>query len=133
MLEVKKLYQSIHTTNTDAAKGKVKIFNEFLFRDLSDVYMQWEVIADGKPIQTGRINNLKVAPLQSTNLVIPYTIPSDDKEYFLNVYYKTKKKDGLVDADWEIAKDQILIKSSQPDNKMTSGSPKWSSATKEQS
>ncbi|WP_407486520.1 glycoside hydrolase family 2 TIM barrel-domain containing protein [Elizabethkingia anophelis] len=122
MLEVKKLYQSIHTTNTDAAKGKVKIFNEFLFRDLSDVYMQWEVIADGKPIKTGRINDLRAAPLQSTNLTLPYTIPSDNKEYFLNVYYKTKKKDGLVDADWEIAKDQILIKSSQPDNKMTSGS-----------
>ena len=51
MLEVKKLYQSIHTTNIDAAKGRVKIFNEFLFRDLSDVYMQWEVIADGKPIK----------------------------------------------------------------------------------
>lgn len=117
MLEVKKLYQSIHTTNIDAAKGRVKIFNEFLFRDLSDVYMQWEVIADGKPIKTGRINDLRVAPLQSTNLALSYTIPSDDKEYFLNVYYKTKKKDGLINADWEIAKDQILIKSSQSDSK----------------
>lgn len=72
--------------------------------------------------KTGRINDLRVAPLQSTNLALSYTIPSDDKEYFLNVYYKTKKKDGLINADWEIAKDQILIKSSQSDSKTISAS-----------
>lgn len=54
--------------------------------------------------KTGRINDLRVAPLQSTNLALSYTIPSDDKEYFLNVYYKTKKKDGLINADWELPK-----------------------------
>ena len=38
------------------------------------------------------------------------------KEIFLNVYYKTKKEEGLIPADWEIAKDQLTLYSHLDNN-----------------
>jgi beta-galactosidase len=39
------------------------------------------------------------------------------KEIFLNVYYKNKKDEGMVPADWEVAKDQLVLYSHINENK----------------
>jgi beta-galactosidase len=36
--------------NADAANGKIRVFNEYFFRDLSHLYLEWEMIADGIPV-----------------------------------------------------------------------------------
>jgi beta-galactosidase len=110
MLEVKKEYQNIFTFPADIMVGKIKIYNENFFKDLSDVYMDWELVADGKVIQSGKVENLKLAPHDTGFVNLNYKLPKVGyKEIFLNVYYKTKKEEGLIPADWEIAKDQLTL------------------------
>ncbi len=38
--------------------GKIKVYNENFFKDLSDVYMDWELISDDI-IQKGKYESLK--------------------------------------------------------------------------
>ncbi len=119
MLEVKKEYQNIFTLPGDVMVGKIKVYNDNFFKNLDDVYMDWELVADGKIIQKGKIENLQVAPHDTALLNLNYKLPKVGyKEIFLNVYYKTKKDEGLVPADWEIAKDQLVLYS-HPDNNIT--------------
>lgn len=103
-------YQNIHTTGIDPMVGKVQVYNEHFFTDLKGVYLQWEVVADGKIIQQGKVDDLNVAPQQKKELTIHYRLPRMAyKDVFLNVYYKTKKAANLVPADWVVAKDQITV------------------------
>ncbi|MEP7230510.1 MAG: glycoside hydrolase family 2 TIM barrel-domain containing protein [Ginsengibacter sp.] len=110
MLEVKKQYQNIHTSPSDLMTGKIKVYNENFFKDLSDVYLDWELIADGAIIQKGKYESLNIAAQDSGIVDLHYPLPKVGyKEIFLNVYYKTKNGEGMVPANWEIAKDQLTL------------------------
>ena len=119
MLEVKKEYQNIFTFPGDLMNGKIKIYNDNFFKDLEDVVLDWELVGDGKIIQKGKEESLHVAPHDTALIDLHYTLPREGyKEVFLNVYYKTKKDEGLIPADWEIAKDQLTVYS-HLDDKIT--------------
>ena len=110
MLEVKKIYQNIFTTPADLKNGKIKIYNENFFKDLQNVYLEWELIGDGKVIEKGKNEVLNVLPQQTSILDLHYKTPvSGYKEVFLNVYYKTKSAEGFIPANWDIAADQLVI------------------------
>lgn len=112
MYEVGYFYQNIWTTPSDLSKGEVKVYNENFFRDLSNYYMEWTVMADGEAVQTGIVSDLKVAPQQTA--VVKLDIRSEklcpNKELLLNVAYKLKNSEPLLAAGSEIAKDQLTIK-----------------------
>ncbi len=108
--EVRYQYQNIHTTGIDPMTGKVQIYNENFFKDLSNVYMEWQVVADGKVIQKGKIDKIEVEPHEKKELTIHYRLPKMAyHDVFLNVYYKTKEEKDLVPAGWMVAKDQITV------------------------
>ena len=111
MLEVKKQYQNIFTSPVDLMTGKIKIYNENFFKNLRDVYLDWELTADGKIIEKGKVESLNVQPHETGLVDLPYKLPDSKKykEVFLNVYYKTKPAEGFVTANWEIAKDQLMV------------------------
>ncbi len=121
MEEAKYFYQNIHTTWADVASRKVRVFNENFFTDLSNVYLEWALIADGKQIEKGRITKLKVKPQEREELKIPFSSSLDKyNEVFLNLVYKRKKAKDLVPANWEVAKDQLVVKKdSRPDINLT--------------
>lgn len=110
MLEVKKIYQNIHVTGSDPMTGKIKVFNENFFKNLDGVYMDWELVADGKVIKRGRLDELGIGPREQKLIDLHYGLPRVGyREVFLNVYFRTKRAEGLVPADWEMAKDQITV------------------------
>ena len=117
MLEVKKEYQNIFTFPSDLMTGKIKVYNENFFKDLKDVFMDWELVADGKVIQNGRDESLTIGPRETVTVNLNYKLPKAVyKEVFLNVYYRTKKDEGIIPADWEIAKDQMTLDSHLDNN-----------------
>jgi beta-galactosidase len=119
MLEVKKLYQNIFTFPADIMVGKIKVYNDNFFKNLDDVYLDWELVGDGKIIQTGKYESLDVASHDTALVDLNYKLPRMNyKEVFLNVYYKNKKAEGMLPSDWEIAKDQLTLYS-HLDNKTT--------------
>src|SRR5665213_3173507 len=119
MLEVKKEYQNIFTFPSDMMIGKIKVYNDNFFKTLDDVYMDWELVADGKVIQKGKYENLHIAPHDTALVDLHYKLPRMGyKEIFLNVYYKNKKIEGILPADWEVAKDQLALYSHLDENKI---------------
>ena len=109
MYEVGYYYQNIWTTGEDLDSGKLKIYNENFFRDLSAYYMEWTVLHNGKAEQTGRVETLDVAPQQTIDVQLPIGGFCKHCEWLLNVSYKLKNNEGLLPAGFEVAKQQLVI------------------------
>ncbi|MDE5611104.1 MAG: DUF4981 domain-containing protein, partial [Odoribacter sp.] len=103
MYEVKKVYQSIWTTPVDLAKGVVNVYNENFFTDLSDYYMEWQVLADGEPVLSGVVGDLNVGPQETKTVALGYQLPKTSQELLLNVAYKLKKSKQLMSAGYVLA------------------------------
>jgi beta-galactosidase len=111
MYEVRKAYQSIWTTPADLDRGEVRVYNENFFTDLSDYYLEWQLLADGEPVEQGVVDNLNVPPGATVPVAIPYhrdRAPAG-KELLLNVAYKLKCARQLLDAGHVIARDQLHL------------------------
>lgn len=109
MYEVGYYYQNIWTTPADLAQGEVNVYNENFFRDLSAYYMEWVVLADGKAVRSGRVENLNVAPHQTAKIKLDLGKVCKCKEWLLNVTYRLKQKEGVLPAGYAVAKDQLVL------------------------
>lgn len=109
MYEVGYCYQNIWTTPVDLAQGEVNVYNENFFRDLSAYYMEWVVLADGKAVRSGRVENLNVAPHQTAKIKLDLGKVCKCKEWLLNVTYRLKQKEGVLPAGYAVAKDQLVL------------------------
>ena len=108
--EVKYYYQNIWTTPTNLSEGKVKVYNENFFKDLSDVTLNWVLLNNGVPVRDGVVNNIDVQPGETAQVTIPYGEISDEGEWLLNVSYTLKDADGLLPAGFEVAKEQFKLR-----------------------
>lgn len=109
MYEVGRIYQDIWTTPGDFQNGEISIYNENFFRDLSAYYLEWEVLKGGKVIRTGRVDNLNVAPQQTSKLKLDLGKTCECDEWLLNVSYKLKNREGLLPAGHAVAKNQLTL------------------------
>ncbi|MBN2166771.1 MAG: DUF4981 domain-containing protein [Marinilabiliaceae bacterium] len=109
--EVGYFYQSIWTTPVNLAKGEIQVFNENFFKDLSNYFLEWQLLADGNIVESGVVNNIDVAPQQKTIVKLEYSLAEKLKnnELLLNVSYKLKTAESLVPAGYILAKDQLVI------------------------
>ena len=73
MYEVGYWYQDIWT---ERAEGGVTVYNEHFFRDLSAYRMEWTLLRDGRPVRTGTVETLAVAP--QARVKVPVAIGSCD-------------------------------------------------------
>ena len=110
--EVGYYYQSIWTTPVDLKNGQIEVYNEYFFRDLSNIYLEWELLADGKVLKTGIVNDLKVTPQQrvKVDLGLKVSPELDANEVFVNVAYKLKEGEQLVPAGYALARQQLAVK-----------------------
>ena len=108
--EISYYYQNIWTTPADLASGKLKVYNENFFRDLSDLNLDWVVLNNGVPVRSGRIDNINVAPGKTESISIPYGEISGEGEWLLNVDYTLKNAERLLPAGHSIAREQFLLK-----------------------
>ena len=110
MAEVKHQYQNIWVSPVDLSKGKIKVYNENIFTDLSNYLLSWRLIENGQAVDSGVIDNLDVAPGQSREISLGYSIPAGEKEVMLNVDFITKKEQNLVAAGTTLASHQLEIR-----------------------
>ena len=109
MYEVGYFYQNIWTSPVDIKNGEISIFNEYFFRDLSAYYLEWELLKGGKVMRSGRVEDLNIAPQQSTQIKLPIGKTCQCTEWLLNVSYKLKNTEGLLDAGHTVAKQQLVV------------------------
>ena len=116
MYEVGYFQQSIWTTPSNMQTGEVKIYNENFFIDLSNYYLEWQLIENGKAVQTGIVYSLNVNAQQTVTTKLDYDLTkvSADNEVFLNVAYKLKNNDKLLPAGFVVARDQLVIQDYKP-------------------
>lgn len=108
--EVRYQYRNILTSAVDAAQGRVKVYNENFFKDLSQYRLLWTVEIGGDAVSSGVVENLGTAPQKTEELKLDIpSIPKCDEDIFLNISYQLKSSDGLLPAGYEVAYDQLLI------------------------
>ncbi len=120
--EVGYIYQNIWVKPVDLQKGEISIYNENFFRDLSDFYAEWQLLANGEVLQSGIINDLKVGPQQTVNQKLNYTLDNicPCKEVLLNVAFKLKNTETLLPAGFAVAQQQLSVREYKaPENLLT--------------
>ena len=104
--------QNIWTRGDDVANGKIKIYNENFFIDLSKYALKWNIQACGQVIKSGFIETLPAtSPQKETALALPYSsaqLPANS-ELFLNVEYVLKNRDGILPAGFTVSRQQLTI------------------------
>ena len=111
--EVQRQYQSIWTTPVDLAQGRVEVYNENFFIGLDAYEMEWQLLADGRVVKAGRIGDLDVAPQQRRAYTLGFTAADfcpQAKEILVNVAYKLKEKQPLLDIGHTVAKQQFVLR-----------------------
>ena len=113
LMEVKKVYQEIDIDDVDILNGKVNIENKFLFTNTNKYSAKWDLLEDGKVIQSGTLidEQLNIEPLTTKEIIIPFETPSlkAGSEYFINVKFVLKEDTSWAKAGHEVATSQIKV------------------------
>ena len=105
--EVQYFYQNIWSEIK--APNRLEIYNEHFFRDLSGYRMHWTLLRNGEWQADGTIDDVNVAPQQRRIVEVPYGDIDGSAEWLLNVSYTLKDKDGLLEKDFEVARQQLVL------------------------
>lgn len=109
--EVKHQYQSLWATPVDLKNGKIKVLNEYFFRDLSNYQLYWEVQVDGRKTQSGTVEDINADPQQTCELTLPYTLSGidADKEAVLNIDFRLKEAEPFMPKGYVVAQNQLTL------------------------
>jgi beta-galactosidase len=109
--EVKKVYQSIRAEPVDLRRGRIAVANRYQFRDLANVALVWTALADGVPIDSGRVDALGLAAGERRELTLSLQdlAPARGVEYLLELSFRTMVVEGLLPADHEVAWEQFVL------------------------
>ena len=116
MGEVAYWHQSVWTSFKDGSVNEIEVYNENFFRDLSAYRLEWKLLCDGKVIRSGIVQDLDVAPLARSCVSLPYdadSLPSEG-ELILDVSYRLKEAECLLDAGHQVACAELILREFQP-------------------
>jgi len=112
LAEVKKAYQPIQMRAVDAAKGQIEVrnWNDFLPAE-AWLAADWQVVSDGRVLQSGTVEGLSVAPRESRTIALPVKAlaPEPGAEYWLEVRFRLKAATPWGDAGHEVAWEQFAL------------------------
>ncbi|WP_340110972.1 glycoside hydrolase family 2 TIM barrel-domain containing protein [Maribellus mangrovi] len=115
--QVKKVYQNISVKLIDPQQGQLEIHNKYNFLNASEFDAAWEIMEDGNVIETGKLDNLDIAPGKTMQVSIPFKPDFDPiKEYFLQVEFSLKEKKSWAESGYVVAWDQFSLQTPRPTN-----------------
>lgn len=129
MYEVGYEYQNIWVQPIDLKAGKIKVRNEYFFRDLGNYALQWMILVNGKEAQKGTVSDLQVQPQQTADLTLSYNLDElladpQNRDVQLNIDFVLKQSEPLMQKGQVVAyqqlpiKDYYLEKSNNPEPEM---------------
>ena len=124
--EVKHQHRPIHTTPRDLKNGVVNVYNENFFTDLSPYRLLWEITSDGQPVLSGAVEHLDVAPQTTAAVTLGYKpeqVYALGGELLLTVRYQLRERQGLLDALYEVAADQLTLRGDDPAARFAATAP----------
>lgn len=101
--EVKRVYQWV-TFDLNSSTAQVELTNKYLDRNLSQFYLKWTLLADGKAVQDGTFKKLDCPAGGTQTVNLKYNPASyAGKELFLNIGLYTKDATSWCDRDYPVA------------------------------
>ncbi|MGM8362174.1 glycoside hydrolase family 2 TIM barrel-domain containing protein [Flavobacterium sp. ARAG 55.4] len=132
--EAKNVLQNILTSWGDKERFSIKIFNEFFFRDLKNVKLNWTLVLDGVEDTKGTIEDLAIHPQQEISVQLPVDLQGKEyKEAFVNISYTLKGEEPFLTKGFEIASEQLHLKGNWENNLAIAGDAKITVAKNDQS
>lgn len=80
---------------------------------MSDCYLKWSLLTDGMVCREGFVNELDVKPQQTARIALPEIADMDfpgAQEVLLNVEYRLKEDQPLLEAGHCVAYQQLILK-----------------------
>ena len=107
--EVKKVFQNFDIENIDVNEGQFSISNSNYFVDASHIELYWQLLENGLPVDSGKINRLNIRPQsrEAVNISFNKKVVQPGNEYFFNFSFRMKNKTAYCSSGYEIASEQI--------------------------
>lgn len=110
LAEVKKVYQYVKILSFDKDKKQVVIANKYDFIDLSQFYIDFQIIEDGYEIYKGTTKLPALKPNTIAKIKLPYNVElNQEKESFINLQLRLKEANHWADKDYPMAQWQFAI------------------------
>lgn len=110
LAEVKKEYQYVKILSFDKDKKQVVIANKYDFIDLSQFYIDFQIIEDGYEIYKGTTKLPALKPNTIAKIKLPYNVElNQEKESFINLQLRLKEANPWADKDYAMAHWQFAI------------------------
>jgi beta-galactosidase len=104
-IEVKKIYQYI---KSEFSNKDLRVRNTYFFRALNNIQLRWELVEDGKLVESGIVQNIQAAPGETSTIPLPVKkVQLPGREYFLNVRYSLKEAEPFLEKGYEVAYEQF--------------------------
>ena len=105
--EIKRLYQNVSFKLIDAEKGIFEVTNNFLFTNLNEYNLHWQLINENKVVASGDLS-VDIAPHETKKINLGITeVPIT--ECCLNVMFELKEATNWAKAGHTVAKAQFVI------------------------
>lgn len=110
LLEVKKCYQNVKITAADLQKGLFQIRNRFLFTNIEEFELNWEITLNGQSKQQG-VLRVSAQPGETVQIAVPYEWSSitGEQEAVLTLSFIQREATSWSQADHEIAWEQFVL------------------------
>lgn len=110
LAEVKKVYQYVKILSFDKDKKQVVIANKYDFIDLSQFYIDFQIIEDGYEIYKGTTKLPALKPNTIAKIKLPYNVElNPEKESFINLQLRLKEANHWAEKDYPMAHWQFAI------------------------
>ncbi|MEE1227108.1 MAG: glycoside hydrolase family 2 TIM barrel-domain containing protein [Bacteroidales bacterium] len=110
LAEVKQVYQYVKILSFDKDKRQVVIANKYDFIDLSQFYLDFQIIEDGYEIYKGTTKLPSLKPNTIAKIKLPYNVElNQEKESFINLQLRLKEANPWAEKDYAMAQWQFAI------------------------
>jgi beta-galactosidase len=114
--EVKKVYQYVHFSPQNLIKGDIRVENDYGHVNLERYRFSWSLSQDGKVIQSGTLDSVKVDPGRSKLIHIPYKKPNlqPGAEYWLKLKVHLRRNKFWAQKGYTVARGQFKVSFAVP-------------------
>lgn len=109
--EIQKIYQDVWFTAENLRKGKIRIKNHFDFTNLNRYEFRWQVEAEGRVMQSGKLEPVSLAPHQSSVITVPIKdMQQKGKERVLKMGVHLKEETKWAPAGFCVAREHFILR-----------------------
>lgn len=107
LYEVKKVYQYI---NFELVEGKLRIYNDYLYNNLSEYAFRYELLCNGEVVAEGELADVECASGGSVDVAVEHLASGAyEGEVLLNVYATQRAYNSLIPEGHLVASEQLAV------------------------